>query len=148
MSTKQIITDGGDLRRWYVQIPNLIYDLGLSPNAGWLYGHYKRICDAGGGSCTESSRKTAKQCCMSVGSVSSVKRELFLAGLIDVYISQRGNRTRHRIEIVDIWEQNFKRYSDEAASRSTRRVSCVDCRVSGGRILHGSKTRLAMFCQC
>jgi len=115
--TKQRIRDDGDLRRWYAQIPNLVYDLGLSPNAGWLYGHYKRICGANGGSCEEGSRKTAKRSCMSVGSVSSAKRELFLAGLINVYVSRRGNRTYHRIEVVDIWEQNFKRYSkDEMVS--------------------------------
>jgi len=109
--TKQRIRDDGDLRRWFYQTPNIVDDMSLSLGAHRLYCHYKRVCGAGGGSCDEGSRKTAAKCNMSVGLVSNAKRELFEAGLIDVHVVKRGNRTCHRVTVVDIWEQNWKRFS-------------------------------------
>jgi hypothetical protein len=81
--TTHAIFDEGDLRKYRTEIPNMVYDIGLTPYEGWLYGHFKRVCGAKPeGMCWKSVATLAKETGMSTGRVSEARRELERRGLI------------------------------------------------------------------
>lgn len=118
---KNLISDAGDLRKYYTQIPNMIDDLDLSMIAFRLYVHLKRVTGESG-VCWQSSGTLAKACGMSTGAVSKAKLELALAGLIVITKKKDHLKAYHEIILVDIWRQNIEKYAslsqgDDSLSR-------------------------------
>lgn len=104
---------GGE-RKFWVQVPNIITEMGLSVYAVSLYLRIKRRA-GDDGVCYETVRNMAKGCKMSVGRISKAKRELEAAGLIRIETerSTHGGRPYHIITIVDVWEMNHNKYSQD-----------------------------------
>lgn len=114
MKQQQIVTEEGDLRRYFAQIPNLADDtLGLHEYR--LYGHYKRICGANGGVCTEGLRKTAKHCGMGTTKVVEARQWLHDNGWIVATIDESDPEATYHIVIKDIWDENFAAYAKPKA---------------------------------
>jgi Helix-turn-helix domain len=103
--------DESDLKKYRTEIPNMIFDIGLTPYEVALYGHFKRVCGAEkGGTCWKSVSTLAKETGMSAGRVSEARAELARRGLI--YMRQpKGPGTGVTVTIVDIWPQNMARYA-------------------------------------
>lgn len=103
----QNIQDDSGLRKYRIELPNMVDDK-MGPYEFRLYGHYKRVCGADGGTCYESVRTTASKTRMSVGKVVETRRWLESEDWIRVTQHQNGTLT---IRIVDRWLENFQRYS-------------------------------------
>lgn len=122
------IIDSGDMRKYRTEIPNSIDDAGLSVYAFRLYAHLKRVA-GDSGKCWQSTATLAESCNMSGGMISKAKKELQAAHLIDIeqVENKRGGRMFHNITVVDIWMENFIRYSassqHELASSSHEQTS-------------------------
>lgn len=101
------ISDEGDLKKYRTEIPNIIDDLGLDPYEGRLYFHYKRVCGAIGGTCTQSTRTIAETTKMSPAKISLARRTLADKGLIEWW---KVGQYVH-VKIVDVWELNFAYFS-------------------------------------
>ena len=108
---KYQVKDAGDTRKYFIQVPNMIDDLDLSPYAFRLYVHLKRVA-GDEGTCWQSTNTLAKACQMSSGSVSNAKKELHKLGLIAVMTKKntQGGIDHHEITIIDIWPRNITRY--------------------------------------
>ncbi|KPL72233.1 hypothetical protein ADN00_15550 [Ornatilinea apprima] len=105
--------------KYYFEIPNMVDDLELSPYAFRLYAHLKRVAGENGAS-WQSNSTLAKVCKMSAGSVVNAKRELQDAGLIVVTLeTTKDNNRYHNITIVDIWANNFKKFTQNGVGRSS-----------------------------
>lgn len=121
---RQTIIDEGDLRKYRTELPNLIDDLGLSPAAYRVYGHYKRRAGANGGECTEGLRSISQHCKLSINTVRKGRDELLKQGLITVRETIDKTGKHDFVSIVDIWPQNFRKYAKEGVSDfDTRGVS-------------------------
>jgi len=115
---ESIIREEGDLRKYRIELPNLIDDMELSPYEVRLYVHIKRRAGAGEcGTCLEGTRRMAAVCKMSVGQVSQAKESLKKAGLIKIK-SGIGPNSPDVITITDIWPRNFQTYA-KAGARSS-----------------------------
>ena len=118
---EQIITDDSNLRKWRIELPNLIDDLGLDPYERTLYVHYKRRCGANDGECFETVRTTASTTRMSIGKVVKGRRSLAKRGLITATEGapdRKGKKgTPVKIHIVDIWRLNFIYFSVDKRKR-------------------------------
>ena len=102
-----------DLKKYRTEIPNMIFDIGLTPYEVALYGHFKRVCGAEpGGMCWKSVSTLSKETGMSAGRVSEARAELARRGLIHMR-QPKGPGTGVTVTIVDIWPQNMVRYSAE-----------------------------------
>jgi hypothetical protein len=108
------ITDASRLRRYRIELPNIIDDFGLSVHAFRLYVHILRVAGARGGTCTQSTRTLVKKCKMSLGKVSEAKRELQEAGLIAIEKKIGGDK----ITIVDLWRYNMRLFSLKKEERA------------------------------
>ena len=94
--------------RFWTQLPNLIFEMGLSTNAIALYAAIKRSAGSSdGGQCTRSTRTLARNTGMSASSVVRAKRELASLGLIHIkeVATGRGYKAHH-ITARDIWPAN------------------------------------------
>jgi Helix-turn-helix domain len=108
--------DDSDLKRYRTEIPNMIFDIGLTPHEVALYCHIKRICGAQeGGVCWKSVSTLSKETGMSTGRVSEARAELSSRGLIRMS-QPKGPGTGVVVTVVDIWPQNMARYSREDLS--------------------------------
>ena len=116
--TDQQITDAGDLRKYRIELPNIADD-DLDPFQFRLYGHYKRVCGAGGGECRESVRTTATNCKMSAEKVISTRQWLADNGWISL---NQDDKNIYHITITDRWPENFVRYSEQRVRNSERTV--------------------------
>lgn len=105
--------DESDLKKYRTEIPNMIFDIGLTPYEVALYGHFKRVCGAEpGGMCWKSVSTLSRETGMSAGRVSEARAELARRGLIHMR-QPKGPGTGVTVTIVDIWPQNMVRYSAE-----------------------------------
>jgi len=112
MSTQTYIVDDGDLRKYRIELPNLVDDLDLSPFAFRLYAHFKRVCGASpAGHCWQGTRELAAACRMSTGKISDAKKELEAAGLIEIGVRATPTGPGDDVKIVDIWRRNFEAFS-------------------------------------
>jgi DNA-binding MarR family transcriptional regulator len=125
--TKRVdVIDAGDLRKYRTEIPNSVDDMGLSVYAFRLYVHFKRVA-GDGGQCYQGTRKLAEHCGMAIGMVVKAKRELEERGLIRITPGERNTNTPDTIVIVDIWRENFTRFSQSATrSRGEHPVHTVN----------------------
>jgi hypothetical protein len=115
--TNIAVTEEVNERKYWIQIPNLIDELELSPYAVRLYLRLKRRAGENG-SCYESSSNLAKGCKMSTHKVVDAKRELQKAGLISVYTEKgkHGGRDYHVIQVTDIWHSNFEYFTSQVST--------------------------------
>ena len=114
----QILIDNSDLRKYRTEIPNMADDE-LDPFQYRLYAHYKRVCGATNGTCTESVRTTAEKTKMSAEKVISTRKWLADNGWIDL---EQQVDNRYYIQILDRWGENFVRYSEQGVRNSERPV--------------------------
>jgi hypothetical protein len=111
-----------DLRKYRIELPNLIDDMDLSVYAFRLYVHLRRRAGAAAdGYCAESQRELATACKMSRGAVQDALEELMKAELICVEKSKYGKSSPDRITLSDLWARNYKTFSGQSvdATRST-----------------------------
>lgn len=103
---KQQVIDDGSAGGYFITIPHLVDDMGLSPQAYRLYGHLKRVAGESG-KCWQSTTTLAEHCNMSAGAISAAKKELVEYHLIRIG-SRRTNTgaANHVITLIDIWYQN------------------------------------------
>lgn len=111
----QIITDYSDLRKYRTELPNLYDDADLDPSEFRLLAHYKRV-----GTCTESIATTARKCRMGEGTVSEKRRGLVEKGFITAEEVPVLNGFSYRIEVIDLWLENFARYSGKSIEQIKR----------------------------
>ena len=116
---KHEIIDQGDTKKYFTQIPNIIYDLGLTPYEQVLYDHLKRSAEARG-HCSKSTRTLAQECRMSPtvivkakASLAKPRVELNKKPLIKITKREnpKGGKEYDEISIVDIWRENTNRYA-------------------------------------
>jgi len=109
---KSRVVDAGDLRKYRIEIPNIIDDMGLDPYTVRLYMHLKRVAGASG-ECWQSTETIAKHCKMSTGQVSKSKQILKKNGLIIItqVEHEKPGSPYHLITITDIWLRNFQEFA-------------------------------------
>jgi len=112
----------GDILKYSSAIPNIIDDLGLSPEAVRLYLRFKRRVKQNNNgtidrTAFDSTRQLANDCQMSPASVMRGKTELIEAGLIKVEFvpGGHGEFMRHDITVIDlpVWLVNQYYFSDD-----------------------------------
>ena len=111
MSENKIV-EAGDLRKYRIEIPNSVDDLGLDPYTVRLYMHLKRVAGPDG-ECWQSAETIANHCKMSTGQVSKSKQILKENDLITIteVEHEKPGRPYHLITIRDIWLHNFRKYA-------------------------------------
>lgn len=109
-ATYAVRDSGGDLRKYRIELPNLIDDMELSIYAFRLYVHLKRVAGSDG-ACFQSTKTLAKHCGISIGKIVEAKKELADKGLINIEKRDRTKNETDLITIYDIWPQNFAFYS-------------------------------------
>ena len=128
-NTETSVHDGGDMRKYRAEIPNVVFTLGLTPFELALYTHLKQTAGAGeGGRSTKSTEKLAREAGMSEGMVSKAKQGLLradrpaLRGKALIHIEKdetRPGRPRDVITIVDIWPENFLFFAPQSSPQSS-----------------------------
>lgn len=116
---EQQITSKADLRKWRIELPNLYDDSDLDPYEFRLLAHYVRV-----GNCYESTRTTAEKCKMSPGQVVEKRRTLADKKFIRLGESKQGTIS---IEILDVWQKNFRKYSARSRSKQARSPHEQNC---------------------
>lgn len=126
------VKDAGDLRKYRTEVPNLIFELGLSPYALALYMHFKRTA-GDDGKCWKSTRRLAEETKISAGKVSQARKELEERDLITVEYPENNNEAI-TVTIVDIWPENFDHFRKARMTRSSgeRPVHDVNATRSSG----------------
>lgn len=118
---KHDIVDEGDPRYYWTQIPNIVFDIGLSAYEVLLYCQLKRIA-GDHGKCFKSTRTLAKECGLSPTII--VRTKALLAAprpalrnkpliRIKEQNNPSGGRDYHEITITDIWKANTDKYSKD-----------------------------------
>jgi hypothetical protein len=115
------VTDEGDARQYWTQIPNIVFEIGLKPLELVLYAHLKRAAGAtANGKCRKSTATLARETGMGVGTVSRTKSaleakrlELGNRPLIRTreVTNPRGGKPFQEITITDIWKINTDRFT-------------------------------------
>lgn len=122
--TEVTIIDDGDSRKYWTQIPNIVFMLGLSPFELTLYAYFKKVAGVGG-ACWQKTSTLAKATSMSGGMISKAKIELSkprpeLNGkpliLITEGANRHGGKPRHVIRLSDIWPENFAMFAKPATA--------------------------------
>ncbi len=116
---RQEFSDPGDPKKYWTQIPNMVFELGLTPYELTLYAHMKRAAgkyDV----CSKSTRTLARECRMSPtvvvkakAALATPRRELNRKPLIVVEKRQNpaGGKEYDEVIIVDIWRENTNRFA-------------------------------------
>lgn len=114
---KHEITDHGDPKKYWTQIPNIVYLLGLKPFELTLYNHLKWAAGANfKGRCTKSTATLARETGMGTGTISRAKTELEKPrkelGNKPLIITKqvpnpKGGKPYQEIAITDIWKANI-----------------------------------------
>jgi hypothetical protein len=109
--TIQILDGSGD-RRYFTQLPNIVFDFPLNPYTFRVYAHIKRVAGESG-ICWQSTRTIAERCNISAPSVTRAIKELTHVGLIRVtkIPSHHGEYCQNQVSIVDIWQANMSYFN-------------------------------------
>jgi DnaD/phage-associated family protein len=107
------VRDAGDPRKYFIQIPNIIDDMNLSPYAIRLYIHLKRVTGEDG-KCWQSIKTLSKFCNVSEGMIVKARKELVSRELISIErrTKEDGSQDSLLITINDIWENNILAYKN------------------------------------
>jgi DnaD/phage-associated family protein len=125
---------------FYCQIPNLVDDYGLSPQAYRLYGHLRRVTGENG-KCWQNTPTLALACTMSAGSVSNAKKELvgteFIPFIRVRKVPMKSGFSYDEITLADLWQLNHDVYSSPPVHN-----------VNGSeyeRLVHNVKQRISLL---
>jgi hypothetical protein len=118
------VTDEGDARQYWTQLPNIIFEIGLKPLELVLYAHLKRAAGASAsGKCFKSTATLARETGMGAGTVSRTKTTLEAkrAALgnrplirTKEVTNPRGGKPFQEITITDIWKANTDRFASSS----------------------------------
>ena len=114
-----------DLRKYRTELPNMYDDAGLDVYAFRLLAHYVRV-----GNCYESIRTTAKKCNMSHPTVIRARDTLAAKGFIQIQDQEKFDTLR--IEVVNMWSENFTRYDKNEVDQVVETLNGVVERLNGG----------------
>jgi len=105
------MSDPAELRKYRIELPNLIDDYDMSVYAFRLYVHIKRVAGANGGSCHQGTRTLARVCHMSTGQIVKAKQELIEKGLVTHSTIKTNGGETDDLAPVDLWQENYNTYS-------------------------------------
>jgi hypothetical protein len=118
---RQQVNDEGDARQYWIQLPNIVCEIGLKPLELALYVHLKRAAGSNpSGKCFKSTATLAKETGMGAGTVSRTKTALEAkrAALGNRPLirtreipNPRGGKAFQEITITDIWKTNTDRFA-------------------------------------
>lgn len=103
------VRDSGDLRKYRTEVPNLVFEMSLSPYALALYMHFRRTA-GDDGKCWKSTRTLASDTGISAGTISKARKELEERKLIGVQYPENNNKSII-VTIIDIWPENFQHFA-------------------------------------
>ena len=110
---KQII-DEGSLHTYRTEIPNTVVrglrGQGLSVHAKWLYVYLKSVA-GDHRECFQGTRMLAQGSGLSLGTITTAKKELQDAKLITLISGKHGAHSTDRIRIKDIWAANMQEFA-------------------------------------
>jgi hypothetical protein len=110
-----IVIDEGDLRKYRIELPNLVDDSDLTPREIRLYIHYKRACSGRYGCCFESNQTLAKTIPgMSLGSINAAKKGLLKKKWVKLGTIKIDGKDHPAVFMIDKWPENFKKYAADA----------------------------------
>lgn len=125
---------------FYFQIPNLVDDYGLSPQAYRLYGHLRRVAGENG-KCWQNTKTLSQACDMSDGSVSNAKKELtgteFIPFIRIKKVPMKSGFSYDEITVTDLWKLNHDAYSKDTVQN-----------MNGSeyeRLVHNVKQRISLI---
>lgn len=116
---QQHVTDEGDAKRYFTQLPNIVFEIGLKPLELVLYAHLKRAAGTNG-KCFKSTATLARETGMGAGSVSRTKTALEARRSIlgnkplirtREVSNPKGGKPFQEITITDIWKANTDRFT-------------------------------------
>jgi len=119
------VKENSSLHKYRTELPNIIYDLGLSGNEFMLYAYYKKIA-GDGGACWQSSKTICEKLGIAVRTLRDLKKSLAeprdkLGGLSLITITENVDESNGRlsdiIEITDIWGINMQVISNNSYPR-------------------------------
>lgn len=126
-------------QRFFFRVPNIIFELGLTPYDLALYCAIRRTTGEDG-ICFRSGATLARLCRMSTGQVSCCKKRLAapfkeLSGKPLIRVVERrswhGGKPYHEIRVVDVWDDNDKHFSHfHASSTSANEVQTSEAEVA------------------
>lgn len=115
------VTDEGDARQYWTQLPNIVFEIGLKPLELVLYAHLKRAAGASAnGKCFKSTATLARETGMGAGTVSRTKTSLEAKRAVlgnrplirtREVVNPRGGKPFQEITITDIWKANTDRFT-------------------------------------
>ncbi len=111
-------------RHYRTETPNIVFELGLGPQEGWLYLHLRRVC-GDGGECWKGTRTLARDTGMSVGMVSQAKKELKRRGLITIIEGDQKKSESDEIRIVSLWQRNHDYFEARKQSKEKAHLRAV-----------------------
>lgn len=124
MSENQRISNDGSPYKYFHMMYNMCDDE-LDPFQYRLLGHYIRVCGQAGGHCDEGVRTTSATTKMHIKTVTKARDELAELG----YIKQRKPTPAQArkgqtvyITLVDRWEENVKKYANQAVAETPQPV--------------------------
>lgn len=114
MSEDFSIQDESSIHKYRTEIPNIIFELGLTPDELAIYLIFKRAA-GDNGKCIKSTRRIAKEAKVSRNNLLKIKNKLsnkfslINKSLIECYdrFSDCGDKDTCEVHIVDIWPENF-----------------------------------------
>lgn len=113
---------GGPNKAYWTQLPNIVFEIGLTAHELALYAALVRTAGWRGTRARKGHRALAAEAGMSVGMVSKVKANLAVPrdelggkALIEIEPAKRGEL--ERVRLVDIWPENMDRFCEEDRSR-------------------------------
>jgi hypothetical protein len=114
------VEDEAPERRYFTQVPNMVFDLPISREAKWLYVHLKRVA-GDSGECYQSLNTLAKKTQTSKPTLIKAKQELIGQGLIRVRPSERGDKP-DTITIRNVWRRNIDHFDRVVKEKTVRRT--------------------------
>lgn len=116
------------LRHHFLQVPNIIDELGLTAAAVRLYVHFRKVAGEDG-VCWTSYKTKSKICRLDVRTVQKAEKELVKAGLIQTrwsrWAASHGARMLEVRINPEIWERNDWRFSN--VTSVTPVAECATC---------------------
>lgn len=109
-------TDASDLRKYRTEIPNIVLEMGLTPDALALYIHLKRTAGQDD-ECRKGTRRLSQDTGISTGRISEARAELEEHKLINVERPKNPSKPIV-VTIVDVWEENFRHFADKKRVQS------------------------------
>lgn len=122
------------------EIPNIVFKLGLSPQAICLYVYYKRVA-GDGGSCWKSKDVILEEVGMSVNCYLKYRKELSQSFsilndkpliAIEERRKENGGDDTRRIHIVDVWKENGGFFRNEKNIKESQKRTGGVLNMNGG----------------